>query len=142
MMPEILVNTTIKLVYVFIPEVLVWLLFKKEDNTFRLRLNRAGRHGRLETYAYTKTWVVAIIIFLITLFSQDIFESFMEQKLHEWLEGFGNGLIFLITSLIGFDFLIIYNYLLEKKLDKISWLFIAILIVSSVLFYRFSIIQV
>lgn len=138
MLPEILVNTTIKLVYVFIPEVLVWLLFKKEDNTFRLRLNRTGKHGRLETYTYTKTWVVAIIIFLITLFSQDIFETLMEQQLHEWLEGFGNSLTFLIASLISFDFLIIYNYLLEKRFDKVSWLFIAVMIASSALFYRFS----
>ena len=129
----LLLGITLKLLYFFVPESLVWILVKKVNNRFKFRFKRAEGHRHLKPFA--KTWIVAVVIFFITLLSRDIFEFFMGQRIHDWLAGFGGKLGLITVCLAGFDFLWVYNYLLEKRWDKISWIISAIIALFVILFF-------
>lgn len=130
---EQLISITLKLLFFFVPEVLTWILIVKRGNRWSFRFGRVQGHPNLRPFA--RTWVVAIVIFIITLFSQDIFEFVMRTTIHDWLVGFGSRLGYFTLSLASFGFLWIYNYFLEKRWDKISWVTITIIILSGILFY-------
>ena len=119
---EQLVNITLKAIYFFIPEVLVWVFIEKHSNKFKFRFRK--KNGNLKPFA--KTSLVALLIFAITFFSQDIFSFLFGKSLKSWLLSFGNSLTFIALALFAFSFLWIYNYLLEKKWDKISWILLVI----------------
>ena len=133
MIPEQLVNITAKLLYFFVPELLIWIFILKKGNRFSFRFSSIEGHSQLKPFA--KTWIVAIVILFITIFSQDIFEFFIGQTIHNLLIGLGFRLILITLALTGFSFLWVYNYLLEKRMDKISWSIIVITIILGIIFF-------
>jgi hypothetical protein len=135
MVSEQIINITTKLFYFFVPEVLTWVLLDKKGNRFSFRFKRVEGHPQLRPFA--KTWIVAITIILITLFSGDLFVMIFGTKINDYLLSFGSKVGLLTVALFGFTFLWTYNYLLEKKWDKISWGVSAIIIILIfLLFYN------
>lgn len=129
-----MINVTLKLLYFFIPELLIWIFIQKQNNIFKFRF---GGHieGNRRMKFIAKTWLVAAVIFFITLFSPDIFSWIFGKKIEEILIGFSQFNVILLTiSLAGFAFLWIYNYLLEKKWDKVSWIVLLITLVPFAIF--------
>lgn len=131
--PEQLMSITLKLLYFFVPEALTWALIDKKGNRFSFRFSRVKGHPQLRPFA--KTWVIAVIILFITLFSQDVFEWIMGQKIHDLVAAFGVKLFYLTVSLGVFSFLWVYNYLLEKRWDKTSWISGGVIALMSILFF-------
>jgi len=116
--PTIL-SITLKLLFFFVPEILIWIFIKKWKNHFSFRFGKAKGYSNLNPFI--STWIAAVVIFVVTLFSQDIFEFLFGKGINSILGLLGNNLGFLTLSLAGFAFLWVYNYLLEKEWDKISW---------------------
>lgn len=127
--PELLIRITLKLMYFLIPEFLVLLLIAKKGNQFSFRF------GRNKSFAGSGLWIIAVVILIVAVFSQDIFEAIFGSTLHKWLAGFGIKMICLTISLAGLSFLWAYNYLMERYWDVISWIVSLLSALLLVLFF-------
>jgi len=128
-----LVDITIKLFHVVIPEIIAVVFLVKHGNRFKFRFSSVEGHGNLKPYA--KTASVAIAMLFIAFFGVDIFELLIGKQLTVWLTSFGSKLIFLTLSLLGAIFLGFYNYLLEKKWDKVSWGVLAVAVICIIILF-------
>ena len=130
---DFIIDITIKLVHFFIPEALAWIFIEKHNNRFKFRFSSVAGHSNLKPFA--KTWLVALVILFIAVFSGDIFSLIMDQSIMEWLSSFGSQLWLLSLALMGFTFLWIYNYILEKKWDKISWSVLLLTVILTIILF-------
>lgn len=110
---EPLIYITDKLLQFFAPEVLAWTLIRKHGNHFTFRFYRK-RSTML-------TCIVTIVVLLIGVFGQDLFELLFQTRFNELITPLNHQLWLLTASLFFFSFLFVYNYLLERKWDEISW---------------------
>ncbi len=110
---EALLYLNDKFMQFFLPEVLLWLLIKKQGNHFSLRFYRKKSTGL--------TCFVAFLVLLVGMFGQDLFEALFQTEINQLLTPLNGQLVFLTVSLFLFSFLFVYNYLLERKWDEISW---------------------
>ncbi|MEK6963835.1 MAG: hypothetical protein AABX70_05380 [Nanoarchaeota archaeon] len=110
---EPLIYITDKLLQFTFPEILLWILIRKQGNHFTFRL-----------YRKKSTWLtcfVAFLVLLVGMFGQDFFEALFQTEINQLLAPLNGQLVFLTASLFLFSFLFVYNYLLERKWDEISW---------------------
>ena len=117
---DVIVNLTEKLFYVVVPEILFLLFIEKHGSRFKLRFgNKIEGHPNLKPFV--NTYTVAIVFILIAIFAGDIISAMLGQKLAVWLTSLGGKLSLLTLPMLGTVFLGVYNYILEKKWDNISW---------------------
>jgi len=128
-----LLNVAEKLMYLFIPELLMWILISKHGSSFKFRFRSVSNYPNLKPFV--NTWTVAVVVLLLTIFSQDLFALIFGKTLISWLENMGPNLIWFTIFLGAFDFLGIYNYVLEKKWDKVSWIAVGICVLGLILYF-------
>ena len=118
-----LIEPTIRLLHLVIPEAVAWAFVKKQGNGFTLRHLRVEGHPNLRPIV--NTFSIAIVLILIALFSVSIVELIIGIQLREWMLSLGWKLPALTLAMLSFVVLGVYNYMLEKKWDKISWYILA-----------------
>ncbi len=109
---------TDKLLQFVLPEICIWILIAKKRNQFNFRFP-TPKNSLLKFM--TKPWFIAILFLLIGVFGGDVFEWIYGQETQTYLAAMGASVGFLSAILTLFSFLFVYNYLLERKWDEISW---------------------
>jgi hypothetical protein len=121
LMPDLfdaLVNTTIFFLFMAIPELVTVLLLKKEDDRLRFRWDRRWWSYRV---IRRRTWVLALAAFILIISFQVILDTLFRGYMTCIFEGYGWPLVFLTAALFMINYLVIYNYLLERSWDRISY---------------------
>ena len=129
----LIASVTEKFIWFFVPEILTWVFIEKSGNRFKFRFGGIEGHPNLKPFA--NTWTVGFSILIITFLTPDIFQLIFGQTIHSYLLSVGWKIIFLLIALFSFSMLWIVNYLLEKNLDRNSYIFIAISIISILLYF-------
>ncbi|HLD04949.1 MAG TPA: hypothetical protein VJG90_04495 [Candidatus Nanoarchaeia archaeon] len=113
-----LLYLTDQLLQFVIPEIFIWILIAKKRNQFSFRFP-TPKNSILKTL--TKPWFIAILFLLIGVLGGEVFEWVYGQETQTYLATMGAGVWLLSAVLALFSFLFVYNYLLERKWDAISW---------------------
>ena len=130
---EFLVQLTEKLIWFFLPEVLILAFLEKKGSKMSFRFSGISSLPFLGWLS--NPWIVIAGMLGIGLFTSEIFEAIYGLSLDAFLNNLGFKIIYVFGFLISFSMLWGNFYFLERrKFDTVSYMFIALLTVCVGLF--------